>query len=140
MSRDMSSRHMTSNANPRNGQHETAQGASCSVAPVDLAHLRRYTLGDQRLEFEILGLFIEQAPLTIAAMARADCDRDWTRAAHTLKGSARAVGAWRLAKLAERAERLGGTSDRSACQRLVRQLEQGAAEARAYITSLAEIS
>ncbi len=107
-----------------------------SGAPIDLAHLRRYTLGDARLEQEILWLFIDQAPASVDALRRAATSRDWVTAAHTLKGSARAVGAWRLAKLAEQAERLGGPTDRAACDVVLHQLDEAAAEARAHIASL----
>jgi len=106
------------------------------AGPIDLAHLRRFTLGDKRLEEEILKLFIEQAPVTIEAMRRAQTKRDWVRAAHTLKGSARAVGAWRLAELAESAERLEGPSDRPNCALALRHLEEAAGVARAHIVSL----
>jgi HPt (histidine-containing phosphotransfer) domain-containing protein len=105
--------------------------------PVDLTHLRRFTLGDKRLEEEILKLFIDQAPVTIEAMRRARTKREWVTAAHTLKGSARAVGAWRLAGLAESAERLKGPCDRLACDLALRHLEEAAGEARAHIVSLA---
>ncbi len=105
-------------------------------APIDLDHLRRYTLGDVDLELEILRLFIDQAPTTLDALRRAQTSREWMRAAHTLKGSARAVGAWRLAGLAEQAERLGGPANRSACDGVLRHLEVAAAEARAHILTL----
>ncbi len=59
--------------------------------PIDFAHLRRYTLDDRGLELEILGLFAEQLPITIGALARATTDKEWGMAAHTLKGSARAA-------------------------------------------------
>jgi hypothetical protein len=36
--------------------------------PLDHAHLRRYTLGDAKLEREILGLFLAQIPLTIESL------------------------------------------------------------------------
>jgi HPt (histidine-containing phosphotransfer) domain-containing protein len=74
--------------------------------------------------------------MTLAALRRAETDGDWTRAAHTLKGSARAVGAWRMASLAERAESLGGTADRAACDELLERLEEETAAARAYIATL----
>lgn len=105
-------------------------------APVDLAHLRRFTLGDAGLEIEVLTLFIEQAPVTIDALRRAATSRDWMTAAHTLKGSARAVGAWRLARLAEEAERLGGAPDGNARDEVLRHLDEAAAEARTHIVSL----
>ncbi len=129
---------MAADANSESCQHVGAEEPSLPEEPVDLSHLRRYTLGDRRLEVEILGLFIEQTPLTIAALQRAASDRDWVNAAHTLKGSARAVGAWSLAKLAERAERLGGVCDRKACERMLRRIEQATAQARAQIASLGE--
>lgn len=81
------------------------------VPPIDLAHLRRYTLGDVVIELEILDLFFQQLPETIAALRSAQTCRDARRAAHTLKGSARAIGAWSIAKLAEDAEALSGFGD-----------------------------
>jgi len=118
-------------------ERNDGQGAPQGSAPIDLAHLRRFTLGDHDLEMEVLGLFIEQAPLTIETMLQARSDREWQRAAHTLKGSARAVGAWRIAELAERAELIGGITDRQACERLLSHLGAAAEEARMHITSLA---
>ena len=73
--------------------------------PVDLIHLRRYTMGDKQLEAEVLDLFAGELPKTVAALKRAATEEAWKMAAHTLKGSARAVGAWRLARAATVAER-----------------------------------
>lgn len=70
------------------------------AALLDRAHLARYTLGDKALETEILGLFIDQLPLTLQWLELSATSREWGHAAHTLKGSARAVGAFRLAELA----------------------------------------
>jgi HPt (histidine-containing phosphotransfer) domain-containing protein len=113
-----------------------AGGATPAAAPIDLDHLRRFTLGDTRLELEILWLFVDQTPVTLASMKRAATTKEWVMASHTLKGSARAVGAWRLAKLAEAAERLGGVSDRAACERALREIEEAADEARAHVALL----
>ena len=78
---------------------------------LDRDHLARYTLGNATLEQEVLGLFIDQVPETVA-MLRNSCDRaTWMRAAHTIKGSAKAVGAWKLADAAERAESRSGQID-----------------------------
>jgi len=112
------------------------EGTPEEAGAIDLAHLRRYTLGDVRLELEILSLFIGQAPKTVDALKQARTDKEWVMAAHTLKGSARAVGAWRLAKLAEQAERLGGPQDRDACESILGQLDEAAAEVRAHIVAL----
>lgn len=105
--------------------------------PVDLEHLRRYTLGDRGLELEILSLFVEQLPITIGALKSATTDQEWGMAAHTLKGSARAVGARPLAVLAEAAERVASTTDADMRAATVRRLEAVAGEARAYIAALA---
>ena len=77
-----------------------------SKPPVDLARLRRFTLGNLELEQEILGLFATQAPLMLAALRRADTPVAWHEAGHTLKGSSASIGAWLVADAAEEAERL----------------------------------
>jgi HPt (histidine-containing phosphotransfer) domain-containing protein len=105
--------------------------------PIDLAHLRRYTMGDSGLELEILGLFADQLPITIGGLLNAATEKDWAMAAHTLKGSARAVGAWPLATIAEGAERLHGLPDADVRRAVVGRLETAAGEAREYIASLA---
>lgn len=107
--------------------------------PVDLDHLRRYTLGDRVLELEILGLFADQLPITIGAMMNAPSDKEWGIAAHTLKGSARAVGAWTLAAIAESAERVHQLPDAAERGKYVQRLEEAAGEARAYIASLGQV-
>ena len=71
---------------------------------LDLAHLRSFTLGMADLEREILGLFQEQLPKSQSALEASQSARDWYMAAHTLKGSALAVGARRLAAAAAQAE------------------------------------
>lgn len=106
------------------------------VSPVDLKHLRRYTMGDARLEKEVLELFLAQLPQTISALHEAATDKDWRMAAHTLKGSGRAVGAWRVARLAEHAERLPGVANRSICFEAVARIEEAALEARSYIAEI----
>ena len=103
------------------------------VSPVDLKHLRRYTLGDERLEKEILELFLAQLPQTIGALSEAASERDWRMAAHTLKGSGRAVGAWRIARLAEHAERLLGPKSQDVRIEAVARIEEAAIEARSFI-------
>ncbi|MEQ1651541.1 MAG: Hpt domain-containing protein [Hyphomicrobium sp.] len=106
---------------------------SLQVSPVDLKHLRRYTLGDYALEKEILELFLGQLPQTIKALSDAATDHDWRVAAHTLKGSGRAVGAWRVARLAELAERQFNVKNRTSCAQTVARIEEAAAEARTFI-------
>lgn len=72
--------------------------------PVDLVHLSVQTLGDHDLEAELLRLFSAQAPLCLDAYNRAADQSGRRHAAHTLKGSSMAVGAFALAEIAGLAE------------------------------------
>lgn len=77
-----------------------------TLPSLDRAFLARFTFGNTALEHEVLGLFAAQAPGTLQRLHEAGSETEWKEAAHTLKGSAAAVGAQRVAKLAEHAERL----------------------------------
>jgi HPt (histidine-containing phosphotransfer) domain-containing protein len=65
---------------------------------IDIAHLKRMTLGDARLEREVLGMFAGQAVRLIEALAALPSDA--AVIAHTLNGSARAIGAFKVAEAA----------------------------------------
>jgi HPt (histidine-containing phosphotransfer) domain-containing protein len=71
--------------------------------PIDLTHLFRMTLGDHALEREVLALFDRQIDMLIARMGEAG-PSGAAVLAHTLKGSARGVGAWPMARAAEAVE------------------------------------
>lgn len=105
--------------------------------PVDIAHLRRFTMGDTQLEREVLGLYAEEIPRRLDALRQARTDKEWRMAAHTLKGSSRAVGAWRVAALSQRAERISGAEASLGRAEAVSLIEEAALEARAYIEALA---
>jgi HPt (histidine-containing phosphotransfer) domain-containing protein len=66
--------------------------------PIDFDHLRRMTLGDSRLEREVLAMFAGQAASLAAALAQTPADA--AALAHKLKGSARAIGAVHVAAAA----------------------------------------
>jgi HPt (histidine-containing phosphotransfer) domain-containing protein len=67
--------------------------------PIDIEHLQRMTLGDAGLEREVLTMFASQAISLMRELAAPSSD---SRAlVHTLKGSARAIGAFRVAEAAE---------------------------------------
>jgi HPt (histidine-containing phosphotransfer) domain-containing protein len=78
----------------------TAAGPNCGAAAIDESHLGRMTLGDRRLEREVLELFVRQTTIMLSRIADADPPLA-AAAAHTLKGSARGIGAWRVARAAE---------------------------------------
>jgi HPt (histidine-containing phosphotransfer) domain-containing protein len=67
--------------------------------PIDIAHLKRMTLGDAGLEREVLAMFAGQAVRLIGALAVQPSDA--AEIAHTLNGSARAIGAFQVAEAAE---------------------------------------
>ncbi len=87
------------------GGRTHAEDESAAAAPaVDLAHLSRQTLGDGALALELLTIFDRQAAKFAARLSEPPRPGDGaSRAdlAHTLKGSARAVGAFRLGDAAE---------------------------------------
>lgn len=105
------------------------------LTPIDLKHLRRYTLGDAGLEREILDLFFKQLPNTIAALAGAADQKEWKMAAHTLKGSGRAVGAWRIARIAEQAEHSQGLTNPAQTAETIKLLQAAVEEARGFVTA-----
>ena len=111
------------------------RGASSADSAIDRAHLARYTMGDAALEREILELFVNHLPNTIRDLGLATTDRDWHMAAHALKGSARAVGAWRLARCAEIAERLG-VADYEATHDALTSIAAAAAETSACVSRI----
>jgi HPt (histidine-containing phosphotransfer) domain-containing protein len=73
---------------------------------IDRVYLARFTLGNAALEREVLELFAAQAPIYVARLREATSSQGWNEAAHTIKGSASAIGAWRLSRFAEMAERI----------------------------------
>jgi HPt (histidine-containing phosphotransfer) domain-containing protein len=79
--------------------------------PVDLVYLARFTLGNQELETEVLDLFLQHGPRYLQQLRDAVTAKAWHDAAHTLKGAARGIGAWRVARCAETAERLRFDTD-----------------------------
>lgn len=72
---------------------------------LDRAHLAGFTGGDPSFEKQVLGIFMENAPSYLDILRECDSD-NWKSSAHKLKGAARSIGAWRLARAAERAERM----------------------------------
>jgi chemotaxis protein histidine kinase CheA len=81
---------------------------SGSNPPLDLVHLARQCLGDHELEAELLRLFRLQAPALTAQLSGSPplSLESKARIAHTLRGSALAVGAGRVASAAWRIEEL----------------------------------
>jgi HPt (histidine-containing phosphotransfer) domain-containing protein len=100
--------------------------------PIDTAHLQRMTLGDAGLEREVLAMFSAQAVGLVSALAGSRVDAG--ALAHTLKGSARAIGAFAVADAASSLEILIRTGGDPA-EALV-ELNDAVAQARAAIDAL----
>lgn len=85
-------------------QYEQRAGASFASA-IDVAHLNRQTMGDRALEREVLELFRRQSRILMFRFEALTNPSERADVAHTLKGSARGVGASRVAFAAEELER-----------------------------------
>lgn len=79
-----------------------APGCGPDEPAIDLEHLGRMTMGDPALEREVLAMFAAQA--SSLADRLIGIPPDAATLAHTLKGSARAIGATRVAEAAEQME------------------------------------
>lgn len=104
-------------------------------AAVDLAHLARYTGGDEGLNAEVLRLFDEQASDLVTRLQSILAARDaksWRHVAHTLKGAARGIGAFALGDAAAFAEAVDPTDHANATPALAA-LKANADDVRAFI-------
>jgi len=104
--------------------------------PIDIAHLRRMTLGDASLESEVLAMFAAQAVNLVGALKALPSDA--AALAHTLKGSARAIGAFAVADAAACLEVLIESGADPA--RAQAELDDAVAEARAAIDAILQRS
>jgi len=103
--------------------------------PIDLVHLARTTLGDPSLEGEMLEAFGLKASMLILRMQRPHA-RSIGAAAQALKGSARGIGAWRIASAAEAVELAAASGAEPELRSAVDRLGVVAEETRAAIAEL----
>ena len=94
---------------------------------LDLEHLTRYTMADAALEAELLGLFRDQAIAQFDNIEQAANKPDWVMAVHTLKGSARSIGARQVAKLTADLEKNGFDGSEAEKSALTSELKQAMA-------------
>ena len=102
--------------------------------PIDLVHLARMTLGERSLEREVLQLFDRQANLLLQRMQAAPVEA-LPALAHTLKGSARAIGAGQVARAAEAVEFIDPAAGADVTRALAA-LRAATEEARSFIADL----
>jgi HPt (histidine-containing phosphotransfer) domain-containing protein len=111
-----------------------------SQAAVDLAHLARYTGGDEELNAEVLRLFDEQATQLVSrlnSVLEARDAKSWKHVTHTLKGAARGIGAFDLADACASAEPIDPADQVNAApalNRMVRSAEVVQGFIRAYLS------
>jgi hypothetical protein len=103
--------------------------------PIDLTQLSRMTLGETSLEREVLALFDLQAGILLSRM-EGETSKAIAGLAHTLTGSARGVGAWKVAEASEAVERLAGTGGSGMLNGAVATLAATVAEAQAAIGTI----
>lgn len=101
---------------------------------IDEDHLGRMTLGDRRLEREVLQIFVRQTTIMLGRITGAEPALA-TAAAHTLMGSARGIGAWRVARAAERLQRAAGEGSEEDVDEAIAELKAATAEASAAISA-----
>ena len=73
-------------------------------AALDLVHLSRQTMGDNKLEREILAMFRNQCEVFEGSLSVTDRPQQLAEIAHQMKGCAKSVGAWQVAKEAGKLE------------------------------------
>lgn len=103
--------------------------------PIDLEHLSRMTLGERELEREVLRLFDRQAEMLLVKMQDA-CPAAIAGYAHTLKGSARGIGAWSVARTAFDVETAAQAVDPAHLPDAISRLAVAIGEARRVIADL----
>ena len=104
--------------------------------PIDFDHLQRMTLGDAGLEQEVLTMFSAQSAKLVHTLAAMPADA--SALAHTLKGSARAIGAFGVAEAAERLEAAiqDGTGPAQELAELIAELDEAITLARTAIDAM----
>lgn len=100
--------------------------------PVDLVHLSRRTAGDRSLEREVLSLFVRQCDRYLDRLHAARDARAREDAAHAIAGTAKAVGAFALARAACELEGRAASEDLCDCGHVDREVERTSR----YVTKL----
>jgi HPt (histidine-containing phosphotransfer) domain-containing protein len=109
----------------RRGQALNQQSRTDKLDPAifDREHLSQYTNGDAALERELVTLFLVQFAPFRSQLDAALSEYDWKFAAHSLKGSARSIGAPAIAALTEKLEAMGFDAPGRSKKRALDQLD-----------------
>ncbi len=96
-------------------------------AVIDTEHLSRMTLGELSLQREVLALFDRQADMLLPRI-RGGAPATVAASAHTLKGSAVGIGAFKVARAVEQVEQARDAQIGAAVETLAVVLEETKAE------------
>ena len=110
-------------------RRDSSDQAGAAEPPVDLDHLARQTGGDRNLEREVLTLFLTRSAIDLDRLKTAAAGAGRRDAAHLIVGSARAIGAGKVARLAAAVEQ-GADGQTS----VLADLEAAVAEARRFVS------
>jgi HPt (histidine-containing phosphotransfer) domain-containing protein len=100
-----------------------------SARTVDYEHLKAQAAEDLGVMREVLQLFVVHTEQLLGELARTTDEKTWRQLTHTLKGSARGIGAFGVADAAADAERSALDKGK------VDALNAAFARAKAFITS-----
>ncbi len=106
-----------------------------AASPIDMEHLLHYTMGDEGLAQEVLGLFCTQGRLYLEQLSAASTPQERKNMAHTLKGSAQGVGAHHVATLARDLEALSSSANEAAWDGALTALKAAFTDADRFISS-----
>lgn len=107
-----------------------AQGGESGEADpaiFDREHLNQYTGGELALERELVTLFLGHFAPVRTQLEQASSAKDWKFAAHSLKGSARSIGAPQIANIAEQLEIMGFDAAETSKKQMLDALDQAMA-------------
>jgi CheY-like chemotaxis protein/HPt (histidine-containing phosphotransfer) domain-containing protein len=111
----------------RNEAVPVVAGDAAPEAGFDFSAALTYVGGDRELLDELLGIFVEDAPVRMEAIRRAIAGgeaTELTREAHTIKGALKVIGATTAAGLAQGLEVLGRDGNMSEADKLAVALER----------------
>jgi hypothetical protein len=103
---------------------------------IDFEHLARMTLGEHDLERDVLTLFDLQSAMLLGRMMNGPPPQAVAVMAHTLNGSARGIGAWKVSEAAEALERDASGPQPAVSEDAMGRLSLAVAEARAAIAEV----
>jgi two-component system sensor histidine kinase/response regulator len=114
-------------ASARSEATDVVTGDAAPEAGFDFTAALNYVGGDRALLDELLGIFVEDAPVRMETIRRAIAGREaaeLTREAHTIKGALKVIGATTAAGLAQGLEALGRDGNMGEADKLAVALER----------------